>query len=92
MLWHSHAQMPCRPGAHVWAHAHAHPGTQTHSAACRALGPAVRDLAQLLVDAEVVHHDGAIQDFQQGVLCEGLLRLLGGPPQQQALVPVAALN
>lgn len=50
------------------------------------------DLAQLLVNAEIIHHDGAIQDFQQGVLREGLLRLLRGPPQQQALIPVTALN
>lgn len=50
------------------------------------------DLAQLLVNAEIIHHDGAIQDFQQGILGEGLLWLLGRPPQQQALVPVAALN
>lgn len=64
----------------------------TRRTACHALGPLARDLAQLLVNTEVVHHDSTVQDLQQGVLGEGLLRLLGGPPQQQALVPVAALN
>lgn len=44
------------------------------------------------MNAEVVHHHGAVEDFQQRVLGEGLLGLLGGPPQQQALIPVAALN
>lgn len=66
-----------------------HPNTQNR---VMRVGPTVRDLAQLLVNAQVVHHDGAIQDFQQGVLSKGLLRLLRGPPQQQALVPVAAFN
>lgn len=66
--------------------------THTHACTHACAGPTVHDLAQLLVNAEVVHHDGAVQDLQQGILSEGLLRLLGGPPQQQALIPVAALD
>lgn len=75
----------------MWAHTHTH--TRMHPT-CRTAGHTWtdRDLAQLLVDAEVVHHHGPVQHFQQRVLREGLLGLLGGPPQQQALVPVAALN
>lgn len=43
-------------------------------------GLTAQDLAQLLVDAEVIHHDGAVQDFQQRVLRKGLLGLLRGSP------------
>lgn len=50
------------------------------------------NLAQLLVNTEIIHHDCAIQDFQQRVLRKRLLRLFRGSPQQQALIPVAALN
>lgn len=38
-------------------------------------------LPKLLVDTEVVHHHYPIQDFQEGVLCDGLVRLLWGSAQ-----------
>lgn len=50
------------------------------------------NLAQLLVNAEIIHHDCAIQDFQQRVLSQRLLGFFRGPPQQQTLIPMAALN
>lgn len=46
--------------------------------ACKAC---VTHLPELLVDAEVVHHHYPIQDFQEGVLCDGLVWLLWGSPQ-----------
>lgn len=38
-------------------------------------------LPKLLVDTEVVRHHYSIQDFQQGVLCNGLVWLLWGSAQ-----------
>lgn len=94
---HKTGQAPMLPAAASLAVAHVPVGSHTHARAQASESAGVQDtlaghLAQLLVHAETVHHDGAIQDFQQGVLGEGLLRLLGRPPQQQALVPVAALD
>lgn len=49
-------------------------------------------LAQLLMNAQVVHHHDPIQDLQQGLLCDWLLRLFQRSPQQQPIVTMASLD
>ena len=49
-------------------------------------------LAELLMDAQVVHHYDPINDLQQGLLCDWLIRLFQRSPQQQAIVAMASFN
>lgn len=49
-------------------------------------------LAQLLMNTQVVHHHDPIQDLQQGLLCDWLLRFFQRSPQQQPIVTMASLD
>ena len=49
-------------------------------------------LAKLLMDTQVVHHYDPIDDLQQGLLCDWLIRLFQRSSQQQAIVAMASFN
>lgn len=50
-------------------------------------------LAQLLMNAQVVHHHNSIQNLQQGLFCDWLLGLFQRSPQQQPItVTMASLD
>lgn len=44
------------------------------------------------MDTQVVHHHDPINNFQQGLICDWLIRLLQRSPQQQAVITMASFN